>query len=68
MEKTEFLDKVAQGLSSHGLGSNEVAKYTSRVSVLLDELPPDELSVMRYGYVTARDPASGKAFDKIVQL
>lgn len=49
MEKTEFLNKVAQGLSSHGLGSSEVAKYTSRVSVLLDELPPDELSAILSG-------------------
>ena len=49
MEKTDFLNRVAQGLSSHGLRDSEVAKYTDRVSVLLDELPPDELSAVLSG-------------------
>ncbi len=49
MEKADFLDRVAHGLSSHGLSAGEVSKYTGRVSVLLDELPPAELSAILSG-------------------
>ncbi|MBQ2732640.1 MAG: hypothetical protein IJF74_00635 [Clostridia bacterium] len=49
MEKADFLDRVAHGLSSHGLSGGDVSKYTSRVSALLDELPPDELAAILNG-------------------
>ncbi len=49
MEKADFLDRVAHGLSSHGLSGSEVSEYTGRVSVLLDELPPEELSAILSG-------------------
>ncbi len=49
MEKADFLDGVAHGLSSHGLDGREVSKYTGRVSALLDELPPEELSAILSG-------------------
>lgn len=49
MEKADFLDRVAHGLSSHGLSGGEVSRYTGRVSALLDELPPDELAAILSG-------------------
>lgn len=49
MEKADFLDRVAHGLSSHGLSDGEVSKYTARVSALLDELKPDELAAILSG-------------------
>ena len=49
MEKADFLDRVAHGLSSHGLSDADVSKYTGRVSALLDELPQSELAAILSG-------------------
>ena len=49
MEKADFLDQIASGLAKQGVSNSEIAKYTDKVSSLLDELPKEELSAILAG-------------------